>query len=155
MTLVDLLEQRLESAKSYALECGLILFNGDYEDEDQGMVCLHWNSENKDFKKFIDVAKDLGVKVLVYDAKTYSEEQLRSYSSDIDELEDEERAVRLHNSLESMWGYCGHVSEIVLQFRHDGTLYIYEESADWAGEMEEILTEVDELIREQEQEQAS
>jgi hypothetical protein len=147
-----LLEDKLEMAKSYAAQKGMVLFNGWWVPVDNYGARFVWSRRNKDFKSFIDVAVALGVKVLMYDLRFLEEYQLTSLMEDIEELEDDVEVEELRTSLDSLRLHSGEASEITLAFKHGDEIYIYNEQTEWAKTLDELTEEVDGLLEDQDSE---
>ena len=106
---------------------------------------LRWDTKNyPDYKAFLDVAQQLGVKLMAF---SHSELDADLIESAIDDLEnlgfeyDEQKTYE--RKLRELSVYDGFICSIALSFDYKGICYLYEIDAEWYQELMNLLDELD------------
>lgn len=146
----DDIAAKLDDAKVYAKQKGLVIFNGSWVGGDEKISKFLWSTDNPDVKQFIDVALALGAKVLFVDSQRLEEDDLNDILDSIDQVEEDEEVEQIRKEIQSLSVHVNDISEISLQFKLGDGLYVYEEETDWSKRLGEIEGDVQELIEEQE-----
>jgi hypothetical protein len=129
---------------SYLKTNGFIVFHGFSRSVDNGPE-VEWDTYHyPDYKQFVDVAAQLGVKLLVLHHREFSSAVIDRASDEIPSsgLEYQEQR-QLEQRLRELAMYDGFTCMIELSFDHQGTVFVYELRTDWYNELNEILEELD------------
>jgi hypothetical protein len=125
-------------------ENGFVVFHGFSRDVDEGPE-VEWDTFHyPDYKDFVAVAKELGVKLMVLHHREFS-------STIIDRAVDElastaiefQEQRRVEQRLRELAMYDGFTCMIELSFDLAETVYIFELRTEWYNELNVILEELD------------
>lgn len=140
---LDALKTEIEQ---YLEESGLAIFYGHSRMPDS-TPAVYWDCEQyPDYKRFVQVARTAGVKIVVLHQRLFSAtqvddalEQLETCSLPREEYREFE--LRLHE----MRGYDGFVCAIELSFDQEGRIFVFDLRTDWYEELTEMLDEIEVL----------
>lgn len=123
---------------------GFSIFHGfSRHSHDFGLVPIEWDTaQYPDFRAFLKVAKDLGVKVIGLHHRQFSadviEDALESLADMPYEIEDRRD---LERRLRELSVYEGFTCAVELAFDYDNNLYLFDLQADWYRELHDLLDE--------------
>ena len=138
---LDTLKSDIES---YLQNAGFLIFRG-FSRKLQEMPECEWDSvAYPDYKAFIDIAHELGVRLMVFHHRKFKSELLDRAIQELPEagLEREEQR-HFENRLKDLRKYDGFTCAMELSYEHSGTLYIFELRTPWYDELTDILQELD------------
>jgi hypothetical protein len=123
------------------------VFHG-YAREIEGRPHVEWSVELRpDFREFVAVAANLGVRLVVLHVNTLSESMVEAA---MERLELSQMAVdsrrECQRTLERLRAYEGFVGLLQLSFDSEATTYVYEVSAPWYAELVEVAEDIDAAI---------
>ncbi len=129
--------------QTYLQESGFVTFHGVSRGLDE-MFEVTWDTERyPDFKGFLESAKALGIKLIVFQHREFSsemvDEAIENVASSSFDYEDQ-RAVE--RRLRELAVYDGFTASIELSFYFENTLYVFELETDWNRELNDILEEL-------------
>jgi hypothetical protein len=135
-TLKDEIQEYLKSA-------GFITFYGFPRGVDD-MPEIDWDTiHHPDYRMFLDVARELGVKLIVLHHRQFTRVVLDRALDDLaaGNLDfDDQR--QLETRLRELRMYDGFTCAIELSFDHNGTMYVFELRTDWYNELNDILDQM-------------
>ena len=127
----------------YLKSSGFVVFYGFARSDDAKAV--DWDTENHpDYKKFVECAKQLDVKLVVLHQRSFDATVI---DRAIEEMEgsdvefDERRS--LEARLRELSKYDGFTCALELSFDYQDTLYLFEVHADWYEELSELMEQFD------------
>lgn len=142
------MKQNLDTLKTeidaYLKDSGFVVFYGLSRSIDDTPE-IDWDTaHHPDYKQFLDVAKQLGAKLVVLHHREFDSEiieraldQLESTSF---ELED---GRHLETRLRELNMYDGFTCVIEMSFDHQDVMYMFELRTDWYNELNDILEQLD------------
>lgn len=142
------MNQNLDSLRTevagYLKENGFLVFHGFSRSFDEGPE-VEWDSAHyPDYKDFVEIARALGIKLLVLHHREFSsaviDRAINEIQSSTLEYEDQKQ---LEQRLRELAMFDGFTCMVELSFDHDGTMYLFELRTDWYNELNTILEELD------------
>ena len=142
------MKQNLDSLKteiaSYLEDKGFVVFHGFSRGFDETPE-VEWDTFHyPDYKEFLQVAKQLGVKLIVLHHREFTSAII---DRAIDELSgsglDYQDQRQIEQRLRELAMYDGFTCMIEMSFVHDDTVYVFELRTDWYSELNVILDELD------------
>ncbi len=119
------------------------IFRHDPGNFDANLV-VTWDSETyPDFQMFLDAARKLGVKMILYAAREFDEAELSEVEDDLEAYDmprDDKRDYA--KTLDAFRSNVGVTCSIELAFHFETHFYLYEVRADWYDEFVGISDEV-------------
>jgi hypothetical protein len=138
-TLKDEIERYLE-------EQGFAIFRGFPRMLDS-LPLVYWDCDRfPEFKAFLDTAKAVGVRLIVYHQHEFASEQLDTALERLEECEmprDEYRAMQ--RRLKDLRMYEGFTCGIELSFDHQGRIYVFDLRTEWYDEFSDMLDDINML----------
>jgi hypothetical protein len=147
------MELNLDTLKDEILEYlkieGFTVFYGFTRMLDE-LPAVYWNTEYRpDFREFLQVARDLGVRVVVYMARTFDAEMVDRTIRLLDECDFSREEKRSYERrLRDFRPYDGFTCVIELSFDYQSRVYIFGLEADWYTDFLELSEEVEAAARE-------
>jgi hypothetical protein len=150
-------QNNLDTLKSeidtYLAENGFVVFRGHA----RGIIErpeVDWNAAKyPDFREFLAVAKQLGVRLVVFHNRDFSSaviertlEELQESTFEFEDQRDLERRLR------ELRVYEGFTCALELSFDHEGMTYFFELRTEWYTELNNLLDELDMLPDDEEDE---
>ena len=138
---LDALKNEVEA---YLKEAGFLVFYGFSRAVDDNPE-IDWDTvQHPDFRMFLDIAKQLGVKLVVLHHLQFSSAVIDRALEDLeDESLEYEDQRQLEKRLRELKMYDGFTCVIELSFDHNGTMYMFELRTEWYEEINEILDQMD------------
>ena len=119
------------------------IFRHDSGAFDASLV-ITWDSETfPDYQMFLDAARKLGIKMMMFASREFDESELTEAEDDLENSElfrDDRRDYA--NSLKGMKEHVGTTCSIELAFQYETHFYVYEARPDWYEEFVNISDEV-------------
>jgi hypothetical protein len=146
---LDSLKSAMEAAFD---EAGFVVFRahsrlGDPHEQ------IHWDYDHfPDFKKFLDAARGVGARMIVFHYREFSPDVLAEAAERLEEAElprDEKRT--LERRMLELQVYEGFTCALEASFDHDGRTYILELHTKWYDELLDILDDIDAALPEDEE----
>jgi len=110
----------------------------------EGLPMVLWDSEKyPDYQMFLDVARNLGVKLVIFASAEFEAEDLDSLAEQLAECElarDERRG--FESRIRDLRIHTGVTCTLELAFDVDGRLYVYEVQPDWYEEFLDLEEEI-------------
>lgn len=110
----------------------------------EGLPMVVWDSENHpDYQMFIDVARQVGAKMVLFASREFEETELDEALDEIEDCElsrDERR--EFEGRLRDLRVFVGVTCSLELAFDYESRMYVYEVRPDW---YEEFLNTCDEI----------
>lgn len=144
----DALSRTVEEIRQSAKSAGLRVFFG-WLAEYEGPT-IHWNEDHGgDWKSFLECAKSLNAKIVYLNWAPFEQFQVDEAVSEMESelaenegLDDETKTIRKRlNELGEFKAKVGLTCVIDLAFVADGAVHIYQKTADWFDEFEDLLPE--------------
>lgn len=130
----------------YLEEQGFAIFRGFPRTLDS-LPLVYWDCDNyPDYKAFLDTAKAVGVRLVVYHQHEFASEQLDNALERLEECElprDDQRA--MERRLKEMRLYDGFTCALELSFDHEGRIYVFDLRTDWYEEFSDLLDDINML----------
>jgi hypothetical protein len=129
--------------EDYLKSAGFAIFRGYARTPDT--ITVDWDSEKyPDYKSFLDVAKEVGVRLIVLHQRAFDASIVERAKDAVDESEDidldEQRTIK--NRLNELTKYDGFTCAIEMSFDHENSTYLFELRAEWFEELDEMLAEL-------------
>jgi len=129
---------------SHLKKNGFIIFHGFSRNPD-GATEVEWDTAHyPDYKQFLDVASQLGIKLIVLHHREFSSTII---DRAIDEISgsgmDYQDQKQLEQRLRELAMYDGFTCMIEISFDLDETIYVFELRTEWYNELNAILEELD------------
>lgn len=130
---------------------GFLVFHGYARSLEAGR-CVRWNVEAQpDFRVFLAVARQAGVKLIVFAALQFGTGLIEETLSELEEADIPREDKRsLERRLREFLAYDGFTSEIELSFDYLDQTYAFQLRTDWYSDYEDLLDEADATIPEEE-----
>jgi hypothetical protein len=116
---------------------------------------VEWDHEAySDFRMFLDVAIQAGVKIVVLTAIDFSTEHLDEAEEHVERAElprEEKRG--LQSRLRELRAYEGFTCAVEISFDYQGRIYLYSLRTDWYEDALDLLSDIDSWLTEEEDEQ--
>jgi hypothetical protein len=130
--------------EAYLKSHGFVVFYGFSRGLDN-LPEIDWDTiHHPDFRAFLDVAHQLGVKLIVYHHRDFNSaivdraiEELPSGGFDFEDQR------QIENRLRELSMYDGFTCMLELSFDHEGLMYVFELRTEWYSELNEILDQLD------------
>lgn len=107
-------------------------------------LVITWDIDTyPDYQMFLEAARKLGVRMLLFAAREFDEEEYQEAESELEESEmarDDRREYL--NSLQNFRKHVGSTCSIELAFQYETHFYLYEARADWYEEFIGLLDEI-------------
>jgi hypothetical protein len=144
------LEKLRSEIETFLQEANLPVFYG-YHRMSDALLQVSWDTErHSDFREFLQTARAAGAKLVVFNQRTFSLDQI---DSALDELEDceftREEKRQYENRLRQLQTYEGFTAALELSFALEGRVYIFEIHTDWYEAFTDILGELDAAAEEE------
>lgn len=150
---LDTLKQEIEQAVA---QSGLSVYRGQFRST-EGVGEIFWDSEHyPDPRGFLDVASQLGVKLVVFHHSVLTERMLADAAQKLEDAQmtrDEQREAE--RTLRKLGGYEGFTCSLQLSFDFEQRTYFYEARTQWFEEFLNLLDSLDDAIGEREDEHGS
>ena len=142
------MKQNLDTLKTdietHLKQAGFVVFYGHSRGFDDGPE-VDWDTQSHpDFREFAEVAKQLGVKLIVVHHRQFSSAVLDRVKDQIEENDiefDDRRAIEAR--LTDLRMFDGFTCAIELSFDYNDTLYMFELQTEWYSELNNILDQLD------------
>lgn len=104
-----------------------------------------WDEESRpDYREFLKVAEELGVKVLVYHERKLDKATLEEMDQDIDELPLSAPELRdIGSRVSALYDHVGETLAIELSFDMAGTVYLYRQQSPIMTQLLDLLDEIE------------
>ncbi|MGC8791931.1 MAG: hypothetical protein ACP5U2_00900 [Bryobacteraceae bacterium] len=138
-----------EEITEYLKAEGYTVFYGFTRLMDEAPV-VYWNTDAKpDFREFLQAARDLGIKVIVYMARTFEAEMVDRALRLLDECDfTREERRSYERRLRDFRPYDGFTCAIELSFDYQYRVFVYSLEADWYTDFLELSDEIEAAARE-------
>jgi hypothetical protein len=142
--------------ESHLRKEGFLIFYGfSRHSHEWGVPLVEWDTvQYPDYRAFLDIARGLGVQVVVLHHRQFSAdliddalESLNEVNYDLDDRREMERRLREMNV------YDGFTCALELSFDHGDNTYLFDLQADWYRELTELLDQLALTEDEEEDEQ--
>ena len=137
----------------YLDEQGFAIFRGFPRMLDT-LPLVYWDCDNyPDYRAFLDTAKAVGVRLVVYHQHEFSSEQLDNALDRLEQCElprDDQRA--MERRLKEMRLYDGFTCALELSFDHEGRIYVFDLRTEWYEEFSDLLDDINMLTAGSEEE---
>lgn len=138
--------QNLETTKldieEYLAKNSFVVFHGRPREFDPSII--DWDSENHpDFRGFLDAAGKLGIKVILFSHRRFTEAMLDDAEETLELVElpyEEKRA--FEKRLKDFRLYTGFTGAIELSFNLDHDTYRFEQRTEWFDEAMDLLDDI-------------
>ena len=146
----DLEKLRVE-IESHLNQAGLVVFHGAHRMLD-ALLQVVWDVErHPDFREFVAAAQASGSKVVVFDQRAFSLDQIDAALDQLEECDFSPVEKRQYeNRLRQLQSYEGFTSSLELSFAHGPHIYVYEVHTEWYEAFTDILGELDAALEEEE-----
>jgi hypothetical protein len=129
---------------SHLKASGFVVFHGFSRNLDGGPE-VEWDTFHyPDYKEFIDVARQLGIKLIVLHHREFSSTIIDRAIDEIPgsglEFQDQRQ---VEQRLRELAMYDGFTCMIEMSFDHQETIYVFELRTEWYNELNVILEELD------------
>ena len=107
-------------------------------------IVVTWDIETyPDFQMFIEAARKLGVRMILFAAREFDESEITEAEEELEEsdMARDDRREYL-KSLQNFREHVGATCSIELAFQHENHFYLYEARSDWYDEFVGITDEV-------------
>jgi hypothetical protein len=106
---------------------------------------IYWDiARYPDFRKFLDVARNAGAKLIVFYHREFTPDHIEEA---LDRLETagmpHEESRGIERRLKELRVYEGFTCTLELSFDYEGRIYVYDVCTDWYDELSDILEEID------------
>jgi hypothetical protein len=109
-----------------------------------GLPMVLWDTERfPDYQMFLDIARQTGIKLILFAAREFETTDLDELSSQLDDCEltrDEKRDYE--SRLRDLRIFTGVTCSLELAFDHQSRIYVYEVQPDWYEEFQSIEDEL-------------
>lgn len=147
------MERNLDTLKDEIVEYlkaeGFTIFYGFTRMPEETAV-VYWNvDERPDFREFLDAARDLGARVIVYMARAFDTglvDRSLQMLEECDFSRDERRSYE--RRLKEFRPYDGFTCAIELSFDYSARIYMYVVEADWYSDFLQLSEEIEAAARE-------
>ena len=132
---------------------GFLVFHG-HPRLGEPTAMVHWDSQRyPDFRLFLEVAKQLDTKLIVFYHRELPPEFLDDLLEQLEEADlPEDDFVELGRRLREMRAFEGSTCVLELSFESQGGVYVYTKATEWYDEILEIADELDEYTADEEDE---
>jgi hypothetical protein len=138
--------------QDYLERSGMAIFYGYHRMLDS-LAQVAWDTaSHPDFREFLDVAKNAGSKIVVFNHQAFSLDQIDEALDSLEDTNfsrDERRAYETR--LRQLQAYEGFTCLLELSFQAEGRTYLFELHTDWYESLNQIVEEIDASIEEQEE----
>lgn len=137
------LETLKADVQSFLSDMGVAVFLGVRATPPQD--AYYWDTEREpDFRKFLQAAKDAGVKLIAFDHDNFTQDEIDEAYETLDEcgLNREERR-QFEHRMKELKKYEGFTSRVELSFTFDGVLYAFRRQAEWYNEWLDVTGELE------------
>ncbi len=143
---LDKLKPEIEK---YLEQAGLALFYG-YSRSVESAPAVYWDCDNyPDFKKFVETARSVGVKLMVFHQQEFVSEQIEDALERLAASElSAEDARNFEERINELRGYEGSICAVELSFDHQGRVFLFDLHTEWYDDLSEILDEIELLTPE-------
>lgn len=133
---------------------GFVVFYGSYLSGKEESSSVYWDNEvEQDYKQFLRVAKDQGIKTIYISTITFEESDIEECLGDLSEEEDiNEETVQTRKKLERFRNKIGELCQLYIFFLKDGIPHFFVKSADWYEEFNELAKTIESLEEKYEEE---
>lgn len=137
---LDSLRSEIES---YLTSNDFVVFHG-YSRRLEESPLVEWDTlRHPDFKAYLAVARQLGVKVVVFHHREFAAGVIEDAVDDLEMSYGYDEDGSLRRRLNELRVYEGFTCAIEMSFAHEGTLYLWEALAPWYEEYRDIRDEID------------
>lgn len=127
----------------YLQSAGFVVFYGFARSDEAKTV--DWDTErHPDYKQFLDVARQLDVKLIVLHHRAFDASLVDRALEDLEdaELEHDDRRT-IESRLRELSKYDGFTCALELSFDYQDTMYAFELEAEWYVELTDLLMQLD------------
>ena len=139
----DLEALKLE-IEDYLPKHDFVAFHGSTRVLDDDLEVIHWDVENQpDYHQFLDVAKQIGVKLIVFAFRRFREDMVDETLEQLEEsaIQRDERR-EYETRLKELRIYAGFTCSIELSFDHAGRTYLFELRTEWFDEAMDLMDDI-------------
>lgn len=132
---------------------GFVVFRGYSRIMDEGPY-VYWDTDgHPDYRQFVETARQVGVKLIVYNWRTFTTDMVDSAIERLEEsdLSREDRR-SLERRLRALRDYDGFTCGVELSFDYQGRTYLFNLNADWYEDYLDLLDEIDAAMSEEDEE---
>jgi hypothetical protein len=149
---LDLETLRLE-LQAHLEELGIAVFHG-YGQMADTLGHVYWDVHgHPDFREFLQVGQRAGAKLFVFHYQSLSQAELDEASEYLEEAEvSREEKRQYENRIRELQVYEGFTCSLALSFEIDGRVYVYELSTEWYQALTELLSELEAVSNEADEE---
>jgi hypothetical protein len=136
---LDTLKTEIEA---YLKKNGFVVFYG-YSRGLDAWPEVRWDTVHyPDYRKFLDVAQQLGVKLIVFHHREFSSAVVDRALEELSTLEYEDQR-QLEGRLRELRMYDGFTCSVEVSFEHGESMFLFELTTDWYTDLNDILEELD------------
>ncbi len=137
------LDQLKDEILEYLEAEGFVIFRGFSRLADEGAF-VYWDTErHPDYRQFLEAARHLGVKLIVYSWRTFSRDLADHALERLEDAElDREDRRRIERRLRELRAYDGFTSSLELSFDYEARTYLFHLEADWYVDYLELQDEI-------------
>jgi len=137
---LDTLKEEIEQ---YLEEQGFAIFRGFPRMLDT-LPLVYWDCDSyPDYKAFLETAKAVGVRLVVYHQHEFTSEQLDNALERLEECELPRDEFRLmERRLTELRMYNGFTCSLELSFDHQGRIYVFDLRTEWYDEFSDMLDDI-------------
>jgi len=127
-------------------ESGMAVFYG-YSRALETPPAVQWDSgEHPDYKEFVEVARSVSAKMIVFHQRELSAEQIDDALEQLAETDLPREDQRdFERRLKPLRSYQGSVCCVELSFDHQGRVFLFQLRTEWYQELTDILDEIEVL----------
>lgn len=132
---------------------GFVVYRG-YTRQVEDEVFVYWDARGfPDFRLFLGTAREVGARLIVFAARTFSEEMVEDALGRLEESElsrEDRRAIE--RRLRELRAYDGFTCALELSFDYQSRVYLFSLEADWYEDYLDVLDEIEAATPEGEEE---
>ncbi len=147
------LETLKTEIEEYLKEQEFLVFHGFPRLADPSSM-IHWDAdEYPDFRLFLELPKQLGLKLLVFHHRKLAPDFIDDALDELEaaDLPDDEYA-DLQRRLGELRVFEGFTSAVEISFEYQGRIYFFTRRAEWYDELLDIADEINEFTADEEEE---
>ena len=143
------LEKLRTEIENQLQQSGITVFYGTHQMLD-ALMQVSWDTErHPDFREFLQAATACGVKLVVFDQRAFSLDQIDGALDQLEECDVTREEKRQYESrLRHLQSYEGFTSALELSFSVDSRVSLFEVHTDWYEVFTDILGELDAAVEE-------
>jgi len=136
-----------EEIQQYLAAEHFVVFRGLSRAEDEAPM-IFWDTERQpDYKAFLDVAMQLGLRLVHFHTREFSQQHREEALDQLEECElSREEKRSMERRIKELAIYEGLTCAIELSFDFEGRIYFFELRTEWYDEWNDILDELEDNV---------